>query len=85
MMAAEVREFLDFWIENSIHAREQYGTAGAEQGVQTLTRRLIDAAAAQGISEAALTEEIGDIGALLRAKLREANKAEDDRFDSRKP
>ena len=73
------REFIDFWIENSVHARELYGTAGASQDVTELTRRCIDAAKGQRISEADLQAEIGDVATYILDKLRAANKAESDR------
>jgi len=51
-MSENAREFIDFWVENSIHAAEQYGTPGASQDVAELTQRLVEAAKGQGISEA---------------------------------
>jgi hypothetical protein len=60
---SKAREFIDFWVENSIHAVEQYRTAGASQVVTELTRRLTEAAKGQGISEADLQAEIGERGA----------------------
>jgi hypothetical protein len=56
----ETREFIDFWIENSVHAAERYG-AGGEQDVTELTRRFIEAAKEQGIAEADLRAEIGGL------------------------
>ena len=50
-MTAKAREFIDFWIENSVHAVEQFRTRGASQDVSDLTARLIENAEAQGISE----------------------------------
>ncbi|UGX98003.1 hypothetical protein G6321_00023890 [Bradyrhizobium barranii subsp. barranii] len=78
-MSDKAREFIDFWVENSIHAVEQYQTAGASQIVAELTRRLIEAAKGQGISEADLQAAIGDIAAYIEELLRAANKAESDR------
>jgi hypothetical protein len=51
-MSAKAREFIDFWIETSVHAAEQYGVAGGEQDVTQLARRFVQAAKGQGISEA---------------------------------
>lgn len=79
---SKVREFIDFWTENSIHAAEQYRTAGASQDVAELTRRLVEAAKGQDISEAALQAEIGQIAAYIEERLRAANRAESER---RKP
>ncbi|WP_249144871.1 hypothetical protein [Bradyrhizobium lablabi] len=50
-MSSKAREFIDFWIENSVHAVEQYRNVGASQDVTELTGRLIEAAKGQGISE----------------------------------
>ena len=40
--AMKAREFIDFWIENSVHAAEQFH--GASQDVADLTARYIEAA-----------------------------------------
>jgi hypothetical protein len=76
---SKAREFIDFWIENSVHATEQYRTAGASQDVSELTRRCINAAKAQGVSEADMREEIGDLADYIRTQLESANKIENDR------
>ena len=81
-MSDKAREFIDFWVENSIHAVEQYQTAGASQIVAELTRRLIEAAKGQGISEADLRAAIGDIAAYIEELLRAANRAESERRQS---
>ncbi|MCC8960503.1 hypothetical protein H8B02_46025 [Bradyrhizobium sp. Pear77] len=79
---SKAREFIDFWIENSIHAVEQYRTAGASQDVTELTGRLVKAAKGQGLSEADLQAEIGDISHYIADRLKAANQAESER---RKP
>lgn len=76
---SKVREFIDFWTENSIHAVEQYRTAGASQDVADLSRRLVEAANGQGISEADLHAEIGEISGYVGERLRAANRAESER------
>ncbi|MET4722019.1 hypothetical protein ABIF63_006125 [Bradyrhizobium japonicum] len=78
-MSEKAREFIDFWAENSIHAAEQQGTLGASQDVAELTRRLIEGAKGQGISEADLRAAIGDIAAYIEELLRAANRAESER------
>lgn len=75
----KARDYIDYWIENSIHATEQYGNAGGSQNVSDLARRLVDAAKGQGISEVAMTNEVGDLTEYLKNKLRTANKKENDR------
>jgi CRP/FNR family transcriptional regulator, cyclic AMP receptor protein len=77
--SAKAREFIDFWIETSVHAAEQYGVAGGEQDVTQLARRFVQAAKGQGISEADMQAEIGDVAEYIRGKLKAANKAESDR------
>ena len=76
---SKAREFIDFWIENSVHAVEQFRTRGAPQDVADLTARLVENAKAQGISEADMTAEVGDMGEYIRSKLKAVNKTESDR------
>jgi hypothetical protein len=71
---SKAREFIDFWVENSVHAVEQDRTAGASQDVIELTGRCIEAAKGQGISERDLIAEIGDVADYIRSKLKAANK-----------
>jgi hypothetical protein len=78
-MPAKAREFIDFWIENSVHPREPYGVTSAEQGAEELVRRLVKAAGAQGVSEKDMTAEVGDLTEFIRSKLWNANQAEKDR------
>ena len=80
-MTSEAREFIDFWIENSVHVREHFGLAGSEQDIPELVRRLIRAARVQGVSEKAMTAEVGDLTQYIRGKLNDANQAEKDRHD----
>ena len=35
---SKAREFVDFWIENSVHAKEQFKMLGASQDVSELTQ-----------------------------------------------
>jgi hypothetical protein len=78
-MPTMVREYIDFWIENSVHAAEQYGTPGASQNVDVLVGRLIEGAKGQGITREALEEEVGDLAEYIRGKLSTANQVEQDR------
>jgi hypothetical protein len=64
-------------IENSVHAAERYG-AGGEQDVAELNPRFIEAAKGQGVAEADLRAEIGDISSYIQQKLNAANKAENE-------
>lgn len=78
-MTSRTREYIDFWIENSVHAAEQYGTLGALQGVDELVHRLVEGAKGQHISEEAMTNEVGDLAEYVRGKLSTANQAEKER------
>ncbi|KJC38132.1 hypothetical protein UP09_26995 [Bradyrhizobium sp. LTSP885] len=80
-MSASAREFVDFWIENSVHAVEQYRVPGASQDVAELTQRCIDMAKGEGITEQALRDEVGDVGEYIRDRLSAANKAESGRSE----
>ena len=82
-MSAKAREYLDFWIENSVHAAEQFRTPGAPQNVAELVRRLIEGAKGQGISETDMQAEVGDLTDYIERKLRAANEVEQDRTDRR--
>jgi hypothetical protein len=75
-MSAAAREFIDFWIENSIHAAEYDGNAGATQNVDELVRRCVAMAEGQGLTEATMRAEVGDIGTYIRDKLTAANTSE---------
>jgi hypothetical protein len=72
------REFIDFWIKNSVHAKEQSGARGGSQDADDLARRCLEMAKSQGIHEDAIREEIGDLTNYIRGKLKDANKAERD-------
>ena len=81
---SKAREFIDFWVENSIHPAEQFRTPGASQDPTELTSRLVAAAKAQGISEADLQAEIGEVPSYIRDKLSEVNQAESARLGRRR-
>jgi hypothetical protein len=76
MTAPDPKEFIDFWIENSVHAREESGMVGSSQNVGDLTLALVDAAAELGISQSRLIEEVGDLRAYVSTKLGDVNAAE---------
>jgi hypothetical protein len=78
-MVSKAREYIDYWIENSVHAAEEFRTAGASQDVSELVQRLIQGAKDQGITERSMRSEVGDLAEYVLGKLRAANKAEGDR------
>jgi len=78
-MVSKAREYIDFWVENSVHAAEQYRTPGASQDAIELVRRLIEGAKDQGIREQLMQDEVGDLTEYVRDKLKAANADEDHR------
>lgn len=78
-MVSKARGYIDFWIENSIHAAEQYRAPGAPQDVSELVARLVEGANGQGIVQQSMRDEVGDLTEYLRGKLKSANAAEVDR------
>ena len=78
-MASKAREFIDFWIENSVHAGEQHGATGAEQRVLVLTSRCLEMASSIGLSRSDLDGAVGDLSTYIGARLAAANKQESDR------
>ena len=74
-MGSRAREYIDFWIENSVHAGEPSGP-GASQDVSVLLARLIEGAEAQGITATMMQDEVGDLAEYVRGKLRDANRTE---------
>ncbi|MVT67533.1 hypothetical protein GPL21_20740 [Bradyrhizobium pachyrhizi] len=78
-MTAKAREFLDFWIENSVRAAERYGTPGASQDVAELAHRCVEMAGQQGLTEQDLRDAAGDITDYIRIRLKAANRKEADR------
>jgi hypothetical protein len=76
---SKAREYIDFWIENSVHAAERYTVAGASQDVPLLVERLVEGAKEQGVTADAMQEEVGDLAEYIRGKLETANQIERDR------
>jgi hypothetical protein len=78
-MPTTTREYIDFWVENSVHAAEQYGTPSASQSVDVLVDRLVEGAKTQNIPREALQNEVGDLKRYIEGKLATANRIEQDR------
>ncbi|WP_458757712.1 hypothetical protein ACSVBT_17355 [Afipia sp. TerB] len=75
-MANNVKEFIDFWIKNSVHAAEPLGTLGGEQDVDELVRRLLEMGEDQGLTTAEMQAEVGPLDEYIRAKLKVANETD---------
>jgi len=70
---SKAREFLEFWMQNSVHAAEQRGVAGASQHPEELKARCVEMAGSQGLSQADLEAEVGDLYQHIEAALAAAN------------
>jgi hypothetical protein len=75
-VTTSAREFIDYWIENSVHASEAQGAVGAEQDVAILTSRCVEMASTLGLSRAALDQEVGNLATYIGTKLGAANRLE---------
>lgn len=75
------KDFLDFWIENSVHAAEQHGHRGGSVELRALVQRCTEMAKSEGFSENDLKAEVGDLSTCIRDLLIKANRAEDTRTD----
>jgi hypothetical protein len=80
---ATVREFIDFWLENSVHADEEDGPQRGPETIQRLAGTLIRAAEDQGFSEADVKAELGDLGEVIRAIIDRKNADEEARRGKR--
>ncbi|RZN33716.1 hypothetical protein [Bradyrhizobium sp. Leo121] len=78
-MPTTTREYINFWVENSVHAAEQYGMPGASQSVDVLVDRLAEGAKTQNIPREALEKAVGDLKQYIEGKLATANRIEQDR------
>lgn len=85
-MVADAREFIDFWIENSVHADDDdRRKSGDADRLGDLVNRCLDMAASQGLSQAQIEAEVGDLRAYLKGKLAGANVREAARLADRDP
>ena len=74
---ATAKEFVEFWIENSVHPDERYGVRRGQEAVQRLADALIQAAEAEGFTRGQIEAEIGgDIAGYIRASIDAQNRAE---------
>jgi len=72
-------------MQNSIHATEEYHLSGGEQGVRELVQRCVEMAETQGLSEADLEAEVGDLYDHVRKRVELVNKIENERTDRHRP
>ena len=79
-MSAQAREFINFWIQNSVHAADPSNAPGGSQDVGQLAEHCVEMAKALGIPEEAMRDEVGDVAEYISGKLNSANQAEPDRL-----
>jgi hypothetical protein len=77
LMPADAKEFIDFWIENSVHAKLDLGQDGSSQDVDELTSRLLISAREQGLSPDDISREIGAPAAYIKSRLDKLNQRQD--------
>jgi hypothetical protein len=68
-----VREFVDFWLTNSVHADEQMVGRRGREDILKLADRFAVAANGQGFTRQQIEAEIGDIYAFIRARIDSEN------------
>jgi hypothetical protein len=74
------REFVEFWLTNSVHADEQMVSRRGREDILKLADRLVVAASYQGFSQQQVEAEIGDIYAYIRARIDRQNVSETTRL-----
>jgi hypothetical protein len=77
---ASAKEFVEFWLQNSVHPDEQFGPRRGRAAVQRLADNLVRAAEEQGFTKAQMEAEIGDLYTFIRLSINRQNQAEDDRL-----
>jgi hypothetical protein len=84
-VVATAKEFVEFWLENSVHADEPLGTRRGRPEVQQLAENLVRAAEAQGFARQQIEAALGgDIYDFIRASIDRQNKAEGSRLSKEK-
>jgi hypothetical protein len=66
---SKAREFLEFWMQSSVHSAEQQGAPGGSQSPVELKARCIEMAGSQNLSQADLEAEVGDLFEYIKAAL----------------
>ena len=78
---SKAKEFLDFWVENSVHPAEQYARRAGTIELRDLVERCVEMAESQGFTERDLENEVGNLPSFIRDLLAKANHTEDARTD----
>jgi hypothetical protein len=78
---ATAKDFIEFWLENSVHPDERFGARRGHLNVERLVDNLIRAADGQGFTKQQMEAELGgDIHAYIRHSIERQNNAEDQRL-----
>ena len=72
----DARDFVDFWISNSVHSDEQMSHRRGREEIQKLADRLVVAANYQGFTKEQMEAEIGDLFSYIRARVDSQNTSE---------
>jgi len=84
-MVSAVREFVEFWLENSIHADEQFGAKRGRMQVDRLVESLVQAAEGQGFTRKQVEDELGgDLHVFIRVSIDRLNESEEARLRKEK-
>ena len=75
------KEYVEFWLENSVHADEQFGARRGPIEVDRLAESLVRAAESQGFTRKQMEDELGgDIRAFIRESIDRQNASEQARL-----
>jgi hypothetical protein len=78
---ATIKEFVEFWLNNSVHADEQFSARRGHLEVEKLASNLVTAAEAQGFSRDQVEAELGgDIHGFIRNSIDSQNADETTRL-----
>lgn len=81
---ATAKEFVEFWLDTSVHPDEEFGTRRGRDAVEELVDNLVRKAEEQGFTKGEIEAEIGDLYDHIRASIDRQNRDEDKRL-GRKP
>jgi hypothetical protein len=82
---ATAKEFVEFWLENSVHAEEPFQVQRRRPAVQRLADNLVRAAETEGFTRTQMEIELGgSIYDFIRADIDRQNVADDIRLDGKK-
>ena len=82
---ATAKDFVEFWLETSVHADEEFGVRRGRLEIQQLVDNLMRAAEAQGFKQQQIETELGgDVFEYIRGCVERKNQAEDARLRNEK-